>query len=69
MMKGQKGFVLMVKRPIFGALQRVSRWQALHRERQLLASMSDEALRDIGLHRADVEQERHRHFWEDPLRK
>jgi len=69
MMKGQKGFVLMVKRPFFGALQRVSRWQALHRERQLLASMSDEALRDIGLNRADVEQERHRHFWEDPLRK
>jgi len=69
MMKGQKGFVLMVKRPFSGALQRVFRWQALYRERQVLASMSDEALRDIGLNRADVEQESHRHFWEDPLRK
>lgn len=69
MMKGQKGFVLMVKRPFSGITQMVSRWQTLHRERQLLASMSDEALKDIGLNRADVEQESHRHFWEDPLRK
>jgi uncharacterized protein YjiS (DUF1127 family) len=31
--------------------------------------MSDEALKDIGLNRGDVEQESRRHFWEDPLRK
>ncbi|WP_350613439.1 DUF1127 domain-containing protein [Pseudomonas sp. HY7a-MNA-CIBAN-0227] len=68
-MKGQKGFVLMVKRPFSRLFQRFSRWQALHRERQLLASMSDDALKDIGLNRADVEMESHRRFWEDPLRK
>lgn len=69
MMKGQKGYVLIVKRPFSGAFQRVARWLALHRERQFLASLSDDALKDIGLNRADVEQERHLHFWEDPLRK
>jgi uncharacterized protein YjiS (DUF1127 family) len=69
MMKGQKGYVLTTKRPFFGLFQRISRWQALYRERQLLVRMSDEALKDIGLNRADVEQESHRHFWEDPLRK
>ncbi|MBN2991179.1 DUF1127 domain-containing protein [Pseudomonas cedrina subsp. fulgida] len=68
-MKGQKGFVLMAKRPLAGLLQTLARWQALHRERHRLASMSDDALKDIGLRRADVEQENHRHGWEDPLRK
>ncbi|MBE8591271.1 DUF1127 domain-containing protein [Pseudomonas sp. MAFF 301449] len=68
-MKGQKGYVLMVKRPFAGLFQRVARWQTLRHERQMLASMSDDALKDIGLSRADVEQETHRHFWEDPLRK
>ena len=68
-MKGQKGFVLIAKRPFFGLLRAVFRWQVLRHERLMLASMSDDALKDIGLSRADVEQESHRHFWEDPLRK
>jgi uncharacterized protein YjiS (DUF1127 family) len=69
MMKGQKGYVLLVKRPFAGLFQRISRWYALHRERQVLAQMSDESLKDIGLTRADVEHERHQHFWNDPLGK
>ncbi|QXQ20436.1 DUF1127 domain-containing protein [Pseudomonas tolaasii] len=68
-MKGQKGFVLMAKRPFSGLFHTLARWQTLHHERQLLASLSDEALKDIGLNRGDVEQERHLHFWQDPLRK
>ena len=68
-MKGQKGFVLITKRPFSRLLQVVLRWQVLRHERLMLASMSDDALKDIGLSRADVEQESHRHFWEDPLRK
>lgn len=68
-MKGQKGFVLLAKRPFAGLLQVMSRWQVLHHERRLLASLSDDALKDIGLNRADVERERHQHFWQDPLRK
>lgn len=68
-MKGQKGFVLMAKRPLFGLFQMISRWQALHHERQLLATLSDVALKDIGLNRGDVELERHLHLWHDPLRK
>ncbi|SDU98974.1 Uncharacterized conserved protein YjiS, DUF1127 family [Pseudomonas mucidolens] len=69
MMKGQRGYVLMVKRPFSGLFQRISRWSALHRERQLLAGLTDESLKDIGLTRADVEPGRHRHFWNDPLGK
>ena len=36
---------------------------------QTLAALSDDALKDIGLNRGDVEQDRHLHFWQDPLRK
>ncbi|WP_248752321.1 DUF1127 domain-containing protein [Pseudomonas sp. MWU15-20650] len=68
-MKGQKGYVLMAKWPFSGLFHTLARWQALRQERQLLATLSDDALKDIGLNRADVEQERHRHFWQDPLRK
>nr|WP_262377319.1 DUF1127 domain-containing protein [Pseudomonas sp. WS 5411] len=36
---------------------------------QVLAEMSDDSLKDIGLTRADVEHERHRSVWNDPLGK
>ena len=68
-MKGQKGYVLIAKQPFSRLLQVVLRWQVLRHERQVQASMNDDALKDIGLSRADVERESHRHFWEDPLRK
>ena len=59
----------MAKRPFAGLVHKIVRWQALHEERQMLASLSDDALKDIGLSRGDVEHERHLHFWQDPLRK
>ncbi|MGY2137712.1 DUF1127 domain-containing protein [Pseudomonas reactans] len=68
-MKGQRGFVLMAKRPFAGLFHKIVRWQALHEERQMLATLSDDALKDIGVTRGDVEHERHLHFWQDPLRK
>ncbi|NVZ20538.1 DUF1127 domain-containing protein [Pseudomonas costantinii] len=68
-MKGQKGFVLIAKRPFSRLFHTIARWQTLHYERQLLANLSDDALKDIGLNRGDVEQERHLHFWQDPLQK
>ncbi|MEO8489340.1 MULTISPECIES: DUF1127 domain-containing protein [unclassified Pseudomonas] len=68
-MKGQTGFVLMAKRPFSGLFHTIARWQTLHQERRLLASLNDDALKDIGLNRCDVEQERHLHFWQDPMRK
>ncbi|EIK69248.1 hypothetical protein PseBG33_1804 [Pseudomonas synxantha BG33R] len=68
-MKGQKGSVLLNKGAFAELFHRFARWQLLHQERNLLATLSDDALKDIGLNRADVEQESHRHFWEDPLRK
>lgn len=45
------------------------RWHALYRQRQQLASLNDEMLKDIGLSRADVETEINRPFWDDPLRR
>ena len=64
-MKGQRGFLLMAKRPFSGMLIALCRWH----ERQLLANLSDDALKDIGLNRVDVEQERRLPVWQDPLRK
>ncbi|MGZ9707234.1 DUF1127 domain-containing protein [Pseudomonas sp. GNP013] len=68
-MKGQKGFVLIAKRPLAGLFQGIVRWHTVYRGRRLLATLNDDALKDIGLSRADVEQESQRHFWDDPLRK
>lgn len=59
----------MAKRPFAGLFHKIARWQALHEERQMLATLSDDALKDIGISRGDVEHERHVHFWQDPLRK
>ncbi|MGF6152993.1 uncharacterized protein YjiS (DUF1127 family) [Pseudomonas fluorescens] len=72
MMKGQKGYVLVGKFHGFSLshwLEKIVRWHELHRERALLASMSDEALKDIGISRADVEHEVVRPFWDDPMHK
>lgn len=54
MMKGQKGFVLVHKTPFQGLSlsvlwHKVARWYTLGHERRMLASLSDEALKDLGL--------------------
>ncbi|WP_070888133.1 DUF1127 domain-containing protein [Pseudomonas argentinensis] len=48
---------------------RVRRWQHLAYERQLLASLSDAALKDLGLSRSELFRETQRPFWDDPLSK
>ncbi|MCE0460160.1 MULTISPECIES: DUF1127 domain-containing protein [Pseudomonas] len=73
-MKGQKGYISIDKhsshRFSLGELfHKFSRWYELHHERELLAGLSDEALKDIGVSRADVEQEVVRPFWDDPMHK
>ncbi|UCL85178.1 DUF1127 domain-containing protein [Pseudomonas sp. HS-18] len=50
-------------------MQRVLHWHELARQRRELASMSDEALKDIGLSRADIQQEVERPFWADYVRR
>ena len=75
-MKGQKGFVLTshtVSTPVTaGFWQQVwatlRRWAELHRQRRLLAQLSDEGLKDLGLSRADIVGESQRPFWDDPLK-
>ena len=59
-MKGQIGRVWMA---------RISRWYQLSRERACLRQISDGALKDLGLSRADIETESHRAFWDDPFNK
>ncbi|WP_417791767.1 DUF1127 domain-containing protein [Stutzerimonas xanthomarina] len=51
------------------AWQQLGRWHALYRQRQQLASLSDEMLKDIGLSRADIETETIRPFWDEPFRR
>lgn len=78
MMKGQKGYVLILKtlqqgadgeRWSFSPWRWIKRWVELYRQRRELASLSDEALKDIGLSRADILQESERPFWDDPLKR
>jgi uncharacterized protein YjiS (DUF1127 family) len=74
MMKGQKGYVLVHRLSVPGLslktlFTRIQRWRQLAWERSQLASMSDDALKDIGMSRADVAREVERPFWDDPLRK
>jgi uncharacterized protein YjiS (DUF1127 family) len=82
MMKGQLGFVAasyhVHKAPVHKstaaplwkrAMQRVLHWHELARQRRELATMSDEALKDIGLSRADIQQEVERPFWMDYVRR
>nr|WP_256675630.1 DUF1127 domain-containing protein [Pseudomonas sp. R5(2019)] len=78
MMKGQKGFVLIQRHPLAGIslghwfsrlTTLVARWHQLARERAELAQLSDSALKDMGLSRADILEETERPFWDDPLKK
>ena len=39
------------------------RWQERATERHLLAGLGDHALKDVGLSRADIEQEASKPFW------
>jgi len=79
-MKAQKGYAIAAALPrskgraqsaVVLLLQRgwkqVKRWHEVAEQRRLLASMPDAALKDLGLSRADVEQEVQRSFWDDPL--
>jgi uncharacterized protein YjiS (DUF1127 family) len=75
-MKSQKGFVVTgstCSAPVTaGSWQRIRtalrRWAELHRQRRLLAQLSDEGLKDLGLSRADIVGESQRPFWDDPLK-
>lgn len=77
MMKSQKGYVVvqsgcgdLTNEGSLAALKRhVLRWWTLHRERQLLAGLSDDALKDMGLSRADIQQEVDKPFWDDPMKR
>lgn len=77
-MKGQKGYAIASVWPrqavSLGALARalwhqLKRWHELARQRRQLAALSDAALKDLGLSRADALQEVERPFWDDPLAK
>ena len=50
-------------------MTQVARWYQLSRERAYLRRISDVALKDLGLSRADIETESQRAFWDDPFNK
>ena len=77
-MKGQKGYVLVAKplprvsapeRWWKSAVAQVARWRKLHQQRVELGTLSDDALKDMGLSRADVYAEMERPFWDDPMKR
>jgi uncharacterized protein YjiS (DUF1127 family) len=76
MMKGQNGYVLVgqpaavsLSTGLWASLKNhLFRWMELHRQRRMLAQLSDAALHDLGLSRADIQQESERPFWDDPLK-
>lgn len=49
-------------------LEQLLRWQEVASQRRRLLEMDDRTLRDLGLSRADVEQEAGRPFWDDGSR-
>ncbi|MGC5701101.1 DUF1127 domain-containing protein [Pseudomonas sp. NFXW11] len=73
-MKSQRGYaevpgLSLATLSISALWHKTLRWYELGHERRLLAGLSDSALKDLGLSRADVEHERVRPFWDDPLQK
>ncbi|PVZ09224.1 MULTISPECIES: DUF1127 domain-containing protein [unclassified Pseudomonas] len=64
-MNKQRGFLQLSAAP----WRIATRWYELFRQRQQLATLSDAALKDLGLSRADIWEESERSFWDDPLRK
>ena len=78
MMKRQKGYA-MARSVAFARVLpaigmkalwvRLKRWNQLARQRRQLAMLDDTALKDLGLSRADVQQESERPFWDDPFRR
>ncbi|MEK1941978.1 MAG: DUF1127 domain-containing protein [Pseudomonas sp.] len=76
-MKAQKGYAIATALPraklrsgerlLARLWKQVKRWNELANQRRLLASMPDATLKDLGLSRADLEQEVERPFWDDPL--
>jgi uncharacterized protein YjiS (DUF1127 family) len=77
-MKGQKGceqahMGVFKPLPLFvwaeATAARLGRWRDLAHQRNQLAAMSDDALKDLGLSRADIACETERPFWDDPMRR
>ncbi len=71
MKKQQQGYALVVRTPSYPSLWRrlalrVRSWHALSVQRRCLATLSEATLKDLGLSRADVEQEIRRPFWDGP---
>lgn len=78
MMKHQKGYVmarsvafvrLLPAAGIEALWVQLKRWNQLAKQRRQLAMLDDAALKDMGLSRADVQQESERPFWDDPLKR
>ena len=78
MMKRQKGYA-MARSVAFARVLptigmealwgRLKRWSQLARQRRQLAMLDDAALKDLGLSRADVQQESERPFWDDLFKR
>jgi len=71
MKKQQQGYALVMRQPSYLPLwrrlvQHLRTWHARSVQRRCLATLGEAALKDLGLSRADVEQEIRRPFWDGP---
>lgn len=71
MKKQQQGYALIMRPRLYLPLwqrlaQRLRHWYELSQQRRRLSALGEAALKDLGLSRADVEQEIQRPFWDGP---
>ena len=62
-----RSLAILVVRQTTRALAMLLYWHDISRERRALLELDDHMLRDIGITRADAEQEAGRPFWDDAM--
>jgi uncharacterized protein YjiS (DUF1127 family) len=62
-----RSLAIVAVRQTIRALAMLLYWHDVSRERRALLELDDRMLRDIGITRADAEQEAGRPFWDDAI--
>ncbi|MBD9481605.1 DUF1127 domain-containing protein [Pseudomonas sp. PDM14] len=55
-----------IHKAVAAAVRQLRRWWQLAQQRHRLALLDEHALKDIGITRAEAEQEAQRPFWDEP---
>lgn len=63
---GSRLHVAAIRLALAVAARQLLRWWNLAQQRHRLAQLDERALKDIGISRAEAEQEAQRPFWDEP---